>query len=135
VKHIRLRDLDVSRIGLGAMGMSHGYTGAGSDDEQSVGTIHRAHAVHPVTAVQSEYSLRRRDRRQLRTGRPRVAARSGRGHRPDPGRPDLSQRDRSLITVAAVSATTVLAQVNETGTDPPAPADHQSRKRSTPCST
>ena len=42
MKHIRLRDLDVSRIGLGAMGMSHGYTGAGTDDEQSVRTIHRA---------------------------------------------------------------------------------------------
>jgi aryl-alcohol dehydrogenase-like predicted oxidoreductase len=42
VKHIRLRDLDVSRIGLGTMGMSHGYTGAGTDDDQSVRTIHRA---------------------------------------------------------------------------------------------
>jgi len=42
VKHIRLRDLDVSRIGLGAMGMSHGYTGSGTDDEESVRTIHRA---------------------------------------------------------------------------------------------
>ena len=42
MKHIRLRDLDVSRIGLGAMGMSHGYTGSGTDDEQSVRTIHRA---------------------------------------------------------------------------------------------
>ena len=42
MKHIHLRDLDVSRIGLGAMGMSHGYTGAGSDDDQSIRTIHRA---------------------------------------------------------------------------------------------
>ncbi|MEY9844647.1 aryl-alcohol dehydrogenase-like predicted oxidoreductase [Streptacidiphilus sp. BW17] len=42
MKHIDLRDLDVSRIGLGAMGMSHGYTGAGTDDDQSVRTIHRA---------------------------------------------------------------------------------------------
>ncbi|MDQ0778921.1 aryl-alcohol dehydrogenase-like predicted oxidoreductase [Streptomyces aurantiacus] len=42
MKHITLRDLDVSRIGLGAMGMSHGYTGAGSDDAESVRTIHRA---------------------------------------------------------------------------------------------
>jgi aryl-alcohol dehydrogenase-like predicted oxidoreductase len=42
VKHIHLRDLDVSRIGLGAMGMSHGYTGAGTDDDQSIRTIHRA---------------------------------------------------------------------------------------------
>lgn len=42
MKHIRLRDLDVARIGLGAMGMSHGYTGAGSDDAESIRTIHRA---------------------------------------------------------------------------------------------
>jgi aryl-alcohol dehydrogenase-like predicted oxidoreductase len=42
MKHIKLRDLDVSRIGLGAMGMSFGYTGAGSDDAGSIRTIHRA---------------------------------------------------------------------------------------------
>jgi aryl-alcohol dehydrogenase-like predicted oxidoreductase len=42
MKHIKLRDLDVSRIGLGAMGMSFGYTGAGSDDGESIRTIHRA---------------------------------------------------------------------------------------------
>jgi len=42
MKHVKLRDLDVSRIGLGAMGMSHAYTGSGSDDEESVRTIHRA---------------------------------------------------------------------------------------------
>jgi aryl-alcohol dehydrogenase-like predicted oxidoreductase len=42
VKHIKLRELDVSRIGLGCMGMSHAYTGAGSDDTESIRTIHRA---------------------------------------------------------------------------------------------
>ena len=42
MKHIKLRDLDVSRIGLGAMGMPFGYTGAGSDDAESIRTIHRA---------------------------------------------------------------------------------------------
>ena len=42
MKHIKLRELDVSRIGLGAMGMSHAYTGAGSDDAESIRTIHRA---------------------------------------------------------------------------------------------
>jgi aryl-alcohol dehydrogenase-like predicted oxidoreductase len=42
MKHVHLRDLDVARIGLGAMGMSHGFTGAGSDDAESIRTIHRA---------------------------------------------------------------------------------------------
>jgi aryl-alcohol dehydrogenase-like predicted oxidoreductase len=38
----KLGALDVARIGLGAMGMSHGYSGAGSDDAESIRTIHRA---------------------------------------------------------------------------------------------
>jgi len=42
MKHIKLGDLDVSRIGLGAMGMSAAYTGAGIDDAESIRTIHRA---------------------------------------------------------------------------------------------
>ncbi|ADJ47509.1 aldo/keto reductase [Amycolatopsis mediterranei S699] len=42
MKHVKLRDLDVARIGLGAMGMSFGYTGAGTDDAGSIRTIHRA---------------------------------------------------------------------------------------------
>lgn len=42
MQHVMLRDLDVSRIGLGAMGMSFGYTGAGTDDAESIRTIHRA---------------------------------------------------------------------------------------------
>jgi aryl-alcohol dehydrogenase-like predicted oxidoreductase len=42
MKHITLGELEVSRIGLGAMGMSAAYTGAGTDDVQSVRTIHRA---------------------------------------------------------------------------------------------
>ncbi len=42
MEHVKLRDLEVSRIGLGAMGMSFAYTGAGTDDAESVRTIHRA---------------------------------------------------------------------------------------------
>ncbi|GAA2605461.1 aldo/keto reductase [Paractinoplanes durhamensis] len=38
----KLGDLEVGRIGLGAMGMSYGYSGAGSDDAESIRTIHRA---------------------------------------------------------------------------------------------
>jgi aryl-alcohol dehydrogenase-like predicted oxidoreductase len=42
MKHIKLADLDVARIGLGAMGMSSAYTGFGTDDDESIRTIHRA---------------------------------------------------------------------------------------------
>ncbi|WP_328630928.1 aldo/keto reductase [Streptomyces sp. NBC_00356] len=42
MRYINLRDLEVSRIGLGAMGMSHGYTGSGTDDAESIRTVHRA---------------------------------------------------------------------------------------------
>jgi len=37
-----LGNLEVSRIGLGAMGMSDAYTGAGNDDAEAIRTIHRA---------------------------------------------------------------------------------------------
>jgi aryl-alcohol dehydrogenase-like predicted oxidoreductase len=42
MKHINLGTLEVARIGLGTMGMSTAYTGAGSDDAESIRTIHRA---------------------------------------------------------------------------------------------
>jgi aryl-alcohol dehydrogenase-like predicted oxidoreductase len=42
MKHISLGQLDVSRLGLGAMGMSAYYTGAGLDDVESIRTIRRA---------------------------------------------------------------------------------------------
>ena len=42
MRHISIGKLGVSRIGLGTMGMSAYYTGAGSDDAESIRTIHRA---------------------------------------------------------------------------------------------
>lgn len=42
MKHTTLGTLDVSRIGLGAMSMSFAYTGAGTDDAESIRTIQRA---------------------------------------------------------------------------------------------
>ena len=47
MQHVSLADLDVSRIGLGAMGMSAFYTGAGADDSESIRTIHRALELNP----------------------------------------------------------------------------------------
>src|SRR5215813_6996389 len=42
MQHTMLGGLDVSRIGLGTMGMSAAYTGAGSNDAESIRTINRA---------------------------------------------------------------------------------------------
>ena len=42
MKRAHLGDLGVARLALGTMGMSFAYTGAGSDDVESIRTIHRA---------------------------------------------------------------------------------------------
>lgn len=42
MEYTKLGDLDVSRIGLGCMGMSHIYTGYKQADELSIAVIHRA---------------------------------------------------------------------------------------------
>ncbi|WP_433382492.1 aldo/keto reductase [Actinoplanes sp. CA-142083] len=42
MKHISLAGLEVSRLGLGCMGMSAFYTGRNTDDAESIRTIHRA---------------------------------------------------------------------------------------------
>jgi aryl-alcohol dehydrogenase-like predicted oxidoreductase len=41
MRHIKLAHLDVGRIGLGTMGMSAFYAGAGLADDESFRTIHR----------------------------------------------------------------------------------------------
>lgn len=42
MKLAQLGELHVGRVGLGAMGMSVAYAGAGSDDAESIRTVHRA---------------------------------------------------------------------------------------------
>jgi aryl-alcohol dehydrogenase-like predicted oxidoreductase len=42
MQYIKLRDLTVSAIGLGCMGMSHLYTGHKQAEKESIRTIHRA---------------------------------------------------------------------------------------------
>lgn len=72
MKHIHLRELDVSRIGLGAMGLSHAYTGTGTGDEQSVRTIHRALDLG-VTLIDTAEAYGPYTNEEL-VGRPRPAA-------------------------------------------------------------
>ena len=42
MKQARLANLEVGRLGLGAMGMFVAYAGAGSDDAESIRSVHRA---------------------------------------------------------------------------------------------
>ncbi|MFD9193768.1 aldo/keto reductase [Streptomyces phaeochromogenes] len=42
MKHIKLGDLDVSRIGFGAMPMNAFYTGKDTDEAEGIRTVHRA---------------------------------------------------------------------------------------------
>ena len=77
MKHVKLADLDVSRIGLGTMGMSFAYTGAGSDDAESIRTIQRA--ARPRRHLH-------RHRRDLRPVHQRRARRPRAQGTPRPGR-------------------------------------------------
>src|SRR5260221_213799 len=54
--------LRVSALGLGCMGMTGVYGGPDDrDQDEAIATIHRTHAVHPISALQTEYSLWERD--------------------------------------------------------------------------
>ncbi|WP_221284615.1 hypothetical protein [Mucilaginibacter sp. SP1R1] len=48
--------LEVSALGMGCMNLSFG-TGPARDINDGVAVIRRANAVHPVAAVQNQYSI------------------------------------------------------------------------------
>ena len=68
MKHAKLGTPDVGRIGLGTMGMSHAYTGAGIDEGESIRTIRRRHrpdrecAFAPAVPAPRPRDRHRRDR-------------------------------------------------------------------------
>ncbi len=75
---------EVGRIGLGAMGMSSAYSGFGSDDEESIRTIHRALDLGVTLIDTAEVYGPVRQRGARRAGDP-GAARRGRRSRPSSG--------------------------------------------------
>ena len=109
-------------------------------------TIRRAHAVHPVTAVQSEYSLWTRDQeakvlpllRELGIGFVRLLAAGTRlPHRDDPARRDDLAADDSRSTQPALHRGELRAQPRRSSPrsrrSPPRPARRRRRSPSPGC--
>ena len=94
MKHITLGTLDVARIGLGAMGMSTAYTGAGLDDAES-------DPHHPPGARPRRHP--HRHGRDLRAVHQRGARRPGHQGPTRPGRPGHQVR-HGLPRAAAARA-------------------------------
>ena len=116
MKHIKLGDLDVSRIGLGAMGMSAAYTGAGTDDAESIRTIHRALDLGVTFIDTAEMYGPVHQRGTRRPGRQGPPRRGRAGHQV---RPLLARRrrPRHLDSSPANIRTAVEGSLRRLGTD------------------
>jgi aryl-alcohol dehydrogenase-like predicted oxidoreductase len=100
MKHVKLGTLDVGRIGLGAMGMSGAYTGAGRDDEESIRTIHRAIdlgvTLIDTAEVYGPYTNEELVGRALRGRRDEVVLATKFGFLSHTGRPQLDSSPRNV---------------------------------------
>jgi aryl-alcohol dehydrogenase-like predicted oxidoreductase len=100
MKHVKLGTLDVGRIGLGAMGMSVGYGGAGRDDAESIRTIHRAIELGvtliDTAEVYGPYTNEELVGRALRGRRDGVVLATKFGFLSHTGRPQLDSRPASI---------------------------------------
>src|SRR5438270_361917 len=56
-RNVGNQGLVTSALGLGCMGMSDFYAPEAASRAESIATIRRAHAVHPLSALETEYSL------------------------------------------------------------------------------
>jgi aryl-alcohol dehydrogenase-like predicted oxidoreductase len=97
---VKLRDLEVSRIGLGTMGMSAAYTGAGSDDAEAIRTIHRAIelgvTVIDTAEIYGPFTNEELVGRALRGRRDRVVLATKFGLMSHTGRPRLDSTPASI---------------------------------------
>ena len=117
MRYIKLGDLDVSRIGLGAMGMSHGYTGAGTRRR-------RVDPHHPPRPRPGRHTHRhRRDLRALhqrgarRPGDQGPPRRGGAGHQVRPGLPRRRAARGTSTAARPTSAPRSRARCARLGTD------------------
>jgi aryl-alcohol dehydrogenase-like predicted oxidoreductase len=117
MKHINLGTLEVARIGLGTMGMSTAYTGAGEDDAESIRTstgrigtrlgvdhidLYYQHRVDPDTPIEETAWAPWASCVTLGKVRYLGLSEAGAGHHPPGpcGAPDLRAADRVLAVVA-----------------------------------
>jgi aryl-alcohol dehydrogenase-like predicted oxidoreductase len=116
MRTIQLGDLTVSRIGLGCMGMSFAYTGAGTDDAESIRTIHRAldlGVTHLDTAeIYGPYTNEELVGRAIRGRRDQVVLATKFGFISHTGRPS-GRLDSSPVNIA----TAVEGSLRRLGTD------------------
>src|ERR1700739_358319 len=100
MKHIKLGDLDVARIGLGAMTMAGVYGADGLDDSESIRTIHRAIdlgvTLIDTAEVYGPYTNEELVGRALRGRRDRVALATKFGLMPHPGRDGLDSSPANI---------------------------------------
>lgn len=100
MKHVNLGTLDVGRIGLGGMGMSSAYTGAGTDDAESIRTVHRAIdlgvTLIDTAEVYGPYTNEELMGRALNGRRDRVVLATKFGFISHTGRPRLDSSEKSI---------------------------------------
>ena len=119
MKQAKLGGLEVGRIGLGAMGMSAAYTGAGSDDAESIRTIHRAIdlgvTLIDTAEIYGPFTNEELVGRALEGRRDQVVLATKFGFMSHTGRPMLDSITTRLVPAARHAATSVPSSCGSAG--------------------